>query len=677
MAIMADKFNSSSRMRLSTLAVWLLAVAANPVFGAIGNPIIDGWYADPQIRRYDDKYWLFPTYSGSYSGQPFFDVFSSSDLSNWTKHDKALKADDISWAHSALWAPDAHEKDGKYYLFFSANDTFPVGGSRTGTVVRAVGDPKYGGIGVAVSDKPEGPYRDLIGKPLVDQFWNGAQPIDQYVFEYKGEWYMLYGGWGRCNLVKLAPDFKSLLPLEDGKMWRDMTPPDYVEGSVMFERRGRWYFMYSGGSWGKDNYRINYCVGDSPFGPFEFKGTVLSSQKPIATGAGHNSVICVPGTDTWYICYHRRPIPNRSPKHRVTCLDRMYFDENGDIKPVVMTKGPRPTGIVNVAELLDANGKTDVSAALQRIIDMNPNQTLWFPDGVYPLSKPICTSADPARAVSLHLSDFAVLRAMPGWTHSNAMVRLGGIHPKNDNRSTGSVYGLRGGVIDGAGVATAISIESGRETRVQNVSIKRAHVGIHVKKGANSGSADCDIRDIDMTGDNAPGSIGLLVEAHDNTFSNFRMVDFQTGVRLRGSGNFLTNIHPLLSGISNQRFFDDTIGFDDNSNNNSYQRCYSDQFSTGWLFGPKSDNADLDGCIAYWYDSNPGKRHTALRCEGQFKALVDDLWAGFRDTKATNAVLLVGEEGGHGVIRDIRLVEDRLNAPDDRFRDHLTGRLHP
>jgi hypothetical protein len=59
---------------------------------------------------------------------------------------------------------------------------------------------------------------------------------------------MVYGGWGRCNLVKLAKDFKSLVPFEDGAMWRDFTPKDYVEGSVMFERKGRWYFMYSSGS---------------------------------------------------------------------------------------------------------------------------------------------------------------------------------------------------------------------------------------------------------------------------------------------------------------------------------------------------------------------------------------------------------------------------------------------
>ena len=303
------------------------------------NPILDGWYADPQIRLYGDTYWIFPTYSHGYNDQLFLDVFSSKDLATWTKHPKALDAKDVKWARRCMWAPDAHEKDGKYYLFFSANDTYPVDDSRTGTVVRAFGDMKYGGIGVAVADKPEGPYRDLIGKPLIDQFWNGAQPIDQYVFKYKGEWYMIYGGWGRCNLVKLAPDFKSLLPLDGkGTMWRDMTPTDYVEGSVMFERKGKWYFMYSSGVWTLDSYCVNYSVGDSPFGPFEFKGRVLSSQRPLATGAGHHSVLNIPGTDEWYICYHRRPIPSLSPNHRVTCLDRMYFDEKGEIKPVVMTK---------------------------------------------------------------------------------------------------------------------------------------------------------------------------------------------------------------------------------------------------------------------------------------------------------------------------------------------------
>ena len=152
---------------------------------------------------------------------------------------------------------------------------------------------------------------------------------------------MIYGGWGRCNLVKLAPDFKSLQPLDDGRIWRDITPQDYVEGSVMFERKGVWYFMYSSGSWTKDSYCVNYSVSSSPFGPFEFKGRILDSQRPLATGAGHHSVINIPGTDDWYICYHRRPIPSLSAHHRVVCLDRMYFNDKGDIIPVRMSGTPQ------------------------------------------------------------------------------------------------------------------------------------------------------------------------------------------------------------------------------------------------------------------------------------------------------------------------------------------------
>ena len=302
------------------------------------NPIVEGWYADPQIRKYGNEYWVFPTASDSFRKQTFFDAFSSSDLKTWKKHPRILTTNEVTWARGAMWAPDAHEVDGKYYFFFSANDTYPVSGRREdGEPKKQPGLQGYGGIGVAVADRPEGPYRDLIGKPLIDRFWNGAQPIDQYVFKYKDDWYMVYGGWGRCNLVKLARDFKSLVPFEDGSLWRNFTPKGYVEGSVMFERNGKWYFMYSCGGWTRDDYCVNYSVGDTPFGPFEFKGKVLGVKRPLATGAGHHSVIRV-GEDDWRICYHRRPIPSKGPHHRVVCIDRMEFDENGDIKPVEMTK---------------------------------------------------------------------------------------------------------------------------------------------------------------------------------------------------------------------------------------------------------------------------------------------------------------------------------------------------
>lgn len=311
--------------------------AAESMRGHAGNPVVDGWYADPQIRIYNGQYWLYPTGSGAFEGQVFFDCFSSPDLATWTKHKFIVDNAAIKWVNSALWAPDSIEKDGKYYLFFSGNDAYPIDRKGGDLRLRPTSDPKYGGIGVAVADRPEGPYKDLIGKPLIDQFWNAAQPIDQYVFKYKNQYYMIYGGWRKCNLVKLAGDFKSLVPFEDGSICKDMTPQGYTEGPVMFERSGKWYFMWSEGNWTNSSYKVAYGMADTPFGPFKRVGAVLENDPEVATGAGHHSVFNYPGSDDWYICYHRRPLRNFARDHRVVCIDHMYFNDDGTIKPVKMT----------------------------------------------------------------------------------------------------------------------------------------------------------------------------------------------------------------------------------------------------------------------------------------------------------------------------------------------------
>ena len=147
------------------------------------NPVFQGWYADPEGIIYDDTYWIFPTWSDLYEKQTFFDCFSSKDLVNWTKHPSVLDTAAVKWANRAMWAPSVIRKDGKYYLFFGAND---------------VHEGEVGGIGVSVADRPEGPYRDLLGKPLINQIVNGAQPIDQFVFhdDTDDTYYMYYGGWG-------------------------------------------------------------------------------------------------------------------------------------------------------------------------------------------------------------------------------------------------------------------------------------------------------------------------------------------------------------------------------------------------------------------------------------------------------------------------------------------------
>ena len=88
-------------------------------------------------------------------------------------------------------------------------------------------------------------------------------------------------------------------------------------------------------------------------------------------------------------------------------------------------------GYVVVTDYLRADGTSDVSDALQRVIDTNPNRTIFFPDGVYLISKPINTPADPSKSVALQLSNYATIRAAKGWSHQEAMIRLGGKDPFN------------------------------------------------------------------------------------------------------------------------------------------------------------------------------------------------------------------------------------------------------
>lgn len=95
--------------------------------------------------------------------------------------------------------------------------------------------------------------------------------------------------------------------------------------------------MWSEGGWGGPHYKVAYAMADSPFGPFERIGTVLQQDSAVATGAGHHSVIQVPGKDQWYIVYHRRPLGETAANNRVTCIDNMYFDDQGLIQPVKIT----------------------------------------------------------------------------------------------------------------------------------------------------------------------------------------------------------------------------------------------------------------------------------------------------------------------------------------------------
>jgi beta-xylosidase len=307
------------------VAFVLSVPGATAAQGALsGNPVLPGWYADPEAHVFAGRYWIYPTYSAPYGQQTFMDAFSSTDLVTWEKHPRVLDIRDVTWARRALWAPSIVEKDGWYYMFFGANDI--------------QNDQQVGGIGVARSRTPSGPFVDYLGKPLIDKFHNGAQPIDQFVFQdSSGAHYIVYGGWRHCNIARLNADFTGFVPFPDGSTFREITPTGYVEGAYMLQKDGKYYFMWSEGGWTGPNYAVAYAIGSSPLGPFERIGKILEQDPAVATGAGHHSVLQSPASGKWYIVYHRRPLGETDRNHRVVSIDELRFDERGFILPVKIT----------------------------------------------------------------------------------------------------------------------------------------------------------------------------------------------------------------------------------------------------------------------------------------------------------------------------------------------------
>lgn len=313
----------SCLLLLAVFSFFVATASSAPAPPTSNNPIFPGWYADPEAHVFGNEYWIFPTYSAPYKDQTFLDAFSSKDLITWTKHPRVLDVKDVPWAKRAVWAPSVVEKDGWFYLFFGANDI--------------QNDRQLGGIGVARARKPEGPYQDHLGKPLIDKFHHGAQPIDQQVFQDKdGSWWIVYGGWRHCDIAKLNADFTGFLPFPDGTTFKEITPRGYVEGAYMLLKDGRYYFMWSEGGWTGPDYAVAYAVGDSPFGPFERLGKILEQDPAIATGAGHHSVLKSPA-GKWYIVYHRRPLGEKDANHRIVCIDELRFAADGKIVPVKIT----------------------------------------------------------------------------------------------------------------------------------------------------------------------------------------------------------------------------------------------------------------------------------------------------------------------------------------------------
>lgn len=328
------------------------------------------------------------------------------------------------------------------------------------------------------------------------------------------------------------------------------------------------------------------------------------------------------------------------------------------------------SSMLNAADYMPNDGSGDCADLLQKLIDGNPNRTIFFPDGTYILSHPVETPADPTLSVSLFLSPYAILKASDDWSSSEAMIRLGESHRANDIRTVGSNYYFAGGIIDGNGIANGISIDGGRETSVHNVSIKHTKIGLHIKPGANSFSSDADIFGVNIVGNGAPDSIGVLVDSLDNSLTNMRISDVFIGVKLCGSGNIMRNIHPLYT--CDYTDYEHSCGFHDKTGDNWYDSCYSDHFAIGFHMSKRVRYNRYDSCVSYWYSPRE-IAHIGFDAEGKFNGLVMNAKVGFRGQEAKNLVLREGAEGGLGVFENL-IIRGEVSE-DDPCRKYLKGNI--
>lgn len=316
----------------------------------VSNPVIAGLYADPEILYSEQtrRYYLYPTTDGVEGWQGHdFHCYSSPDLHRW--HDEGVILDlktDVSWADEYAWAPciiekpvyaDASKskvKGYKYYYYFVANKS----------------------IGVAVANRPEGPYKDALGRPLLTREETQApgQVIDPDVFrDPKTGKYYLYWGNSFLAVSELADDMISIVPgstryLIPREKKRDY---NYNEGTYVFCRRGLYYFMWSENDTRSALYRVRYLISDSPTEfvrngqPAQVERQIVLQQDPSKQifGTGHHSIICEPGTDQWHIVYHRFARPDAikmgwsAGYNREVCIDDLEFNDDGTIKPVKPT----------------------------------------------------------------------------------------------------------------------------------------------------------------------------------------------------------------------------------------------------------------------------------------------------------------------------------------------------
>ena len=313
------------------------------LFANSQNPIIrDQFSADPTARVFNGKVYLFPSHDipapESFPRKDWFcmedyHVFSSSNLTGWTDHGVIISQDKVDWVNPtsfSMWAPDCVERDGKYFFYFPAN-------IKTG---------RGFGIGVAIADKPEGPYITQP-EPIAN-----VRGIDPCVFIDKDGQAYIYYSLNRIFAAKLKDNMIELA--SDPVILGDLPTKGLVEGPFFFERNGIYYLTYPHVENATE--RLEYAIGDNPLGPFKFTGVIMD-ETPMGTWTNHHSLVQYNGQ--WYLFYHQSAYSPKFDKNRSVCIDSLFFNEDGTIQKVTPTF--RGVGVTSALQKIEIDRYSNIS----------------------------------------------------------------------------------------------------------------------------------------------------------------------------------------------------------------------------------------------------------------------------------------------------------------------------
>lgn len=311
------------------LAFAVLPAAVHPTAARADNPIVQHVYtADPSPLVHNGRVYLYTGHDEDGSTSSFvmkdWRVFSSADMVNWTDHGTPLSLDTFSWAGANAWAGQAIERGGKFYWYV------PV-------TVRATG---AFAIGVAVADSPTGPFRDALGRPLLEN-----TEFDPTVFiDDDGQAYLY---WGNPNLwyVKLNADMISYsgsptrIPLTTQGFGTRTDNPDrptlYEEGPWAYKRNGLYYLVYAARCCQEF---IAYSTAPSPTGPWTYRGTIMPAQGNSFTN--HPGIVDFKGGS--YFFYHNGALPGGGGFTRSVAVEKFSYNADGTIPTINMTSTGAP-----------------------------------------------------------------------------------------------------------------------------------------------------------------------------------------------------------------------------------------------------------------------------------------------------------------------------------------------